>query len=74
MQAESDTLRSNGEFWQSQALEVTFFVRFEDIKSEKRVASLALHLHQVEQGACTPKLSNMFGTQQKSRGFLPCFF
>jgi hypothetical protein len=25
-------------------------------------ASLALHLHQVEQGTFTPKLSNMFGT------------
>src|ERR1700730_9901899 len=30
-------------------------------------ASLALHLHQVEQGICTPKLSNMFGTQQNGR-------
>src|SRR3954454_8748381 len=26
-------------------------------------ASLALHLHQVVQGTCTPKLSNMLGTQ-----------
>src|SRR5215813_1919336 len=31
-------------------------------------ASLVLHLHQVEQGTCTPKLSNMFGTQRKSPG------
>src|SRR5258708_13497558 len=28
-------------------------------------ASLALPLHQVGQGTCTPKLSNMFGTQIK---------
>src|SRR5215831_10480199 len=28
-------------------------------------ASLALHLHQVVQGTCTPKLSNMLGTQLK---------
>jgi hypothetical protein len=28
-------------------------------------ASLALHLHQVEQGTFTPKLSNMFGTHGK---------
>src|SRR4051794_30119392 len=26
-------------------------------------ASLALHLHQVVQGTCTPRLSNMLGTQ-----------
>src|SRR4051794_20507523 len=26
-------------------------------------ASLALHLHQVVQGTCTPKLSNMLGTR-----------
>ena len=26
-------------------------------------ASLTLHLHQVVQGTCTPKLSNMLGTQ-----------
>src|SRR5215831_15445789 len=30
-------------------------------------ASLVLHLHQVGQGTFTPKLSNMFGTQKKSR-------
>jgi hypothetical protein len=32
-------------------------------------ASLALHLHQVVQGTCTPQLSNMLGTQvSRSRG------
>jgi len=34
MQAEPDRLRSNREFWQSKALEVTFFVTFETQKSE----------------------------------------
>src|SRR5271163_330884 len=44
-------------------------------------ASLALHLHQVGQGTSTPKLSNMFGTQKKSREsiaalteLLSCFY
>src|SRR4051812_7178672 len=31
-------------------------------------ASLALHLHQVVQGTCTPQLSNMLGTQQGAVG------
>src|SRR5258708_29854475 len=30
-------------------------------------ASLALHLHQVGQGTCTPKLSDMFGTPKKAQ-------
>ena len=35
-----------------------------DAASRRRpCASLALHLHQVVQGTCTPKLSNMLGTQ-----------
>jgi hypothetical protein len=35
-----------------------------DPASQRRpCASLALHLHQVVQGTCTPKLSNMLGTQ-----------
>jgi hypothetical protein len=35
-----------------------------DVASRRRpCASLALHLHQVVQGTCTPKLSNMLGTQ-----------
>ena len=35
-----------------------------DIASRRHpCASLALHLHQVVQGTCTPKLSNMLGTQ-----------
>jgi hypothetical protein len=29
-------------------------------------ASLSLHLHQVVKGTCTPKLLNLFGTQQKA--------
>src|SRR6516225_11480945 len=41
-----------------------------DAASRRRpCASLALHLHQVVQGTCTPKLSNMLGTQvSRSRG------
>src|SRR5881227_298784 len=31
-------------------------------------ASLALHLHQVVQGTCTPKLSSMLGTRPGRRG------
>src|SRR3954447_16654502 len=35
-----------------------------DAASRRRpCASLALHLHQVVQGTCTPKLSNMLGTR-----------
>src|SRR5262245_8858856 len=35
-----------------------------DAASRRRpCASLALHLHQVVQGTCTPQLSNMLGTQ-----------
>src|SRR3954451_7796015 len=35
-----------------------------DAASRRRpCASLALHLHQVVQGTCTPKRSNMLGTQ-----------
>src|SRR5262245_36261043 len=35
-----------------------------DVTSRRRpCASLALHLHQVVQGTCTPKRSNMLGTQ-----------
>src|SRR3954453_18946140 len=35
-----------------------------DAASRRRpCASLALHLHQVVRGTCTPKLSNMLGTQ-----------
>jgi hypothetical protein len=35
-----------------------------DVASRRRpCASLALHLHQVVRGTCTPKLSNMLGTQ-----------
>src|SRR5262249_36611832 len=41
-----------------------------DAASRRRPsASLALHLHQVVQGTCTPKLSNMLGTRvSRSRG------
>src|SRR5262249_4884644 len=41
-----------------------------DAASRRRpCASLALHLHQVVKGTCTPKLSNMLGTQvSRSRG------
>src|SRR5512135_3598310 len=36
-----------------------------DLASRRRpCASLALHLHQAVQGTCTPRLSNMLGTQQ----------
>src|SRR5262249_53958859 len=35
-----------------------------DAASRRRpCASLALHLHQLVQGTCTPKLSNMLGTR-----------
>ena len=34
-------------------------------------ASLALHLHQVVQGTCTPKLSNMLGTRWPGRLVVP---
>src|SRR4051812_44352439 len=41
-----------------------------DAASRRRpCASLALHLHQVVQGTCTPQLSNMLGTRvSRSRG------
>jgi hypothetical protein len=36
-----------------------------DLASRRRpCASLALHLHQVVQGTCTPRLSNMLGTRR----------
>src|SRR5215213_8579374 len=35
----------------------------DDASRRRPCASLALHLHQVVQGTCTPKLSNMLGTQ-----------
>src|SRR5262249_55438457 len=43
-----------------------------DAASRRRpCASLALHLHPVVQGTCTPKLSNMLGTQvSRCRGSL----
>src|SRR4051795_9155344 len=42
----------------------TWSTLLSDAASRRRpCASLALHLHQVVQGTCTPKLSNMLGTQ-----------
>jgi hypothetical protein len=35
-------------------------------------ASLALHLHQVVQGTCTPRLSNMLGTQRTAARGVAC--
>src|SRR5207253_7146542 len=35
----------------------------DDASRRRPCASLALHIHQVVQGTCTPKLSNMLGTR-----------
>src|SRR3954469_18090698 len=44
-----------------------------DAASRRRpCVSLALHLHQVVQGTCTPKLSNMLGTQLTRFAGLGC--